>query len=223
MAGSEIVKCDVCGKSFGSGKHLKQHQRDLHEIVDRNAKKPALGVLKRSKKPVIIGVGIATAVIVSLGVYTAIAPQGSSPLAIDGVQCNAFEQLLFHVHAHLDVIINGRYFVVPSQIGIIPNKCFFWLHTHDESGIIHIESPANKEFTLGQFFDIWGKKFSNSQIFEKAVNGTKNNLNVYVNGNKVPNGVNYRDIQLHPHDEIAIVYGTLPSSIPSNYNFPEGL
>jgi hypothetical protein len=40
----------------------------------RNVEKPALGVFKRSKKPeVIIGVGIATAVIVSLGVYTAIA------------------------------------------------------------------------------------------------------------------------------------------------------
>ena len=56
-------------------KQLKQHQRDLHETVVRNVEKPALGVFKRSKKPeVIIGVGIATAVIVSLGVYTAIAP-----------------------------------------------------------------------------------------------------------------------------------------------------
>jgi hypothetical protein len=68
-----------------------------------------------------------------------------------------------------------------------------------------------------------GKKFSNIQIFEKTVNGTRNNLNVYVNGNKVPNRVDYRDIQLHLHDEIAIVYGTLPSSIPSYYNLPEGL
>ena len=48
-------------------------------------------------------------------------------------------------------------------------------------------------------------------------------LNVYVNGTKVPNGANYKDIKLHAHDEIAIVYGSRPSTIPSSYNFPEGL
>jgi len=54
------------------------------------------------------------------------------------------------------------------------------------------------------------------------VNGS-NILSVYLNGNKEPNGVNYRDTKLHAHDEIAIVYGTAPSTIPSSYNFPEGL
>jgi hypothetical protein len=48
-------------------------------------------------------------------------------------------------------------------------------------------------------------------------------LNVYVNGTKVPNGAIYRDIKLSAHEEIAIVYGSLPSTIPSNYNFPQGL
>jgi hypothetical protein len=42
------------------------------------------------------------------------------------------------------------------------------------------------------------------------VNGS-NSLNVYVNWTKVSIGVNYRDIQLHTHDKIAIVYGTRPS------------
>jgi hypothetical protein len=50
------------------------------------------------------------------------------------------------------------------------------------------------------------------------VNG-KNTLNVYVNGNKVNAAVNYRDIKLKAHDEIAIVYGKPPSTIPSKYNF----
>jgi len=47
-------------------------------------------------------------------------------------------------------------------------------------------------------------------------------LNVYVNGNKA-GGTNYRDIKLNAHDEIAIVYGIAPTTIPSKYNFPEGL
>ena len=171
---------------------------------------------------VMISVGIAVA-------YSATtSPHTPLPLTVDGVQCNSFEQLLFHIHAHLDIIINGHYFPVPAQIGIT-NTCFFWLHTHDVSGIIHIESPVNRNFTLGQFFDIWNKKFSNDQVRFNNTQifnylATANSpLNVYVNGTKVPNGVNYRDTKLHAHDEIAIVYGTPPASIPSNYDFPEGL
>jgi hypothetical protein len=110
---------------------------------------------------------------------------------------------------------------VTAQTGIT-TRCIYWLHAHDESGIIHIESPVNGDFTLGQFFDIWNKKLNNTQIFNYVAN-VKSPLNVYVNGTKVPNGASYRDIKLHAHDEIAIVYGTNLSTIPSSYNFPEGL
>ena len=144
-------------------------------------------------------------------------------LSKNGIQCNTIEHLLFHVHAHLDIIINGQYFLIPSQIGIIPGKCIYWLHTHDVTGIIHIESPINRDFTLGHFFDIWDKKFNNSQIFDYMSNDT-NTLSVYVNGTKVQVGIDYRDIKLHPHDEIAIVYGRMSSAtIPSSYDFPQGL
>ena len=51
----------------------------------------------------------------------------------------------------------------------------------------------------------------------------KNTLSVYVNGNKVNPAVNYKDIKLNAHDEIAIVYGNPPSNIPSKYSYVEGL
>ena len=133
---------------------------------------------------------------------------------------------------HIDTFINGQRYTVPSQIGIIPERCIYWLHTHDDSGIIHIESPIVKNYTLGQFFDIWDKKFNNSQIFDNVANGKNNNnnnnnnnntLSVYVNGQKVSNGANYRDIKLNEHDQIAIIYGKPPTSIPTKYEFPKGL
>jgi hypothetical protein len=46
---------------------------------------------------------------------------------------------------------------------------------------------------------------------------------LYVNGNKLLNGTNYRDVKLHAHDQIALVYGTPPTNIPSKYDFPQGL
>ena len=176
---------------------------------------------KKIKRLVIIGVIVAAAIGIGLAIASskALSGAGVSALAIDGIQCNNVEQLVSHIHAHLDIFINGQPYTIPSQIGIT-DKCFYWLHTHDESGIIHIESPVAKDYTIGQFFDIWNKKFSNTQILENIVNG-KNTLNVYVNGNKVNAGVNYRDIKLKAHDEIAVVYGNPPSTIPSKYNFPQ--
>jgi hypothetical protein len=174
---------------------------------------------KKIKRLVMIGVIVAAAVGIGLAVASskALSGAGVSASAIDGIQCNNVEQLVSHIHAHLDIFINGQPYTIPSQIGIT-DKCFYWLHTHDESGVIHIESPVAKDYTIGQFFNIWNKKFSNTQILDNIVNG-KNTLNVYVNGNKVNAAVNYRDIKLKAHDEIAIVYGKPPSTIPSKYNF----
>jgi len=64
------------------------------------------------------------------------------------------------------------------------------------------------------------KKFNNGQIFNYIASPSQP-LNVYVNGTKVPSGTNYRDIKLHSHDEIAIIYGTPPPNIPSSYSFPQ--
>jgi hypothetical protein len=71
-------------------------------------------------------------------------------------------------------------YLVPAGIGIKPPDCIYWLHTHDISGIIHVESPDNRTFTLGQFFDIWGKKFNNSQIFDFMVDKSANKTLLYI-------------------------------------------
>lgn len=144
----------------------------------------------------------------------------SSP-TIDGIKCESMESLVFHIHTHIDIFINGAHNTIPALIGIKDN-CFYWMHTHDESGVIHIESPVKRNYTLGQFFDIWDKKFNNTQIFDNLVSGN-NTLKVYVNGSKVVDGTNYRDLVLHAHDEIAIIYGKPPSTIPTKYDFMRGL
>jgi len=224
MYGKEKVKCDICGRSFYSRKQLEQHTKDTQSTVDKRGMKPVKKSFKLTIKLItLIGVGVLAAIIAGIGIYYAMTPHPTLTAipTIDGIGCNPMEQAVFHIHAHLDIIINGVYFLVPSQIGI-PSNCFYWLHTHDESGIIHIEAPMHQDFTLGQFFDIWNKKLSNDHIFNYVANAN-NPLNVYINGTKVPDGTNYRDIKLHAHDEIAIVYGTPPPTIPTSYKFPRGL
>jgi len=39
-----------------------------------------------------------------------------------------------------------------------------WLHTHAADGIIHTESPVERTYTLGDFFDIWGQPLGRHQV-----------------------------------------------------------
>ena len=188
--------------------------------------KPRIGRSRDVSKKLIIftSIGILVALGAGLGIYYTMGLNSSShpELTIDGIQCNTMEMLQFHIHAHLDIFVNDHLIYIPPQIGIMDGKCIYWLHTHDGTGIIHIESPLKRDFTLGQFFEVWKGKLNNSKSFDDILGG-KQVPTVYVNGNKVPSDVNYKDVKLNAHDEIALVYGTPPKSIPSKYSFPEGL
>jgi hypothetical protein len=158
--------------------------------------------------------------IIAIGVISAIifVPQSSLAPTIDGIQCNSLERTTYHIHAHLDVFIDGKPFTVPAQIGIT-GKCLYWLHTHDTTGVIHVESPDTRSYTLGDFFDIWSQTQPNSQISNQT--GGDSTPQVYVNGAQVQES--YRDVVLDSHEEIALVYGSKPSTIPSSYSFESGL
>jgi hypothetical protein len=173
---------------------------------------------KKINKFIIIGVIVVAVLIISFAVTNIkFSSNANAALPIDGIKCEAMEQTIWHIHAKLAIFINGQNYTVPALIGIT-NHCFYWLHTHDQSGIIHIESPINRTYHLGEFFDIWKQKLSNNQILNHTANSA-NPLNTYINGTKVPNGTNYRDIPLHAHDVITIVYGKPPSSIPAKADF----
>src|SRR6204780_2909502 len=98
---------------------------------------------------------------------------------VDGIDCNAGEQTVVHVHTHLTIFVDGKAQVIPYGIGIPgfqavstaegpfveTGSCFYWLHAHANDGIIHIESPSTSEtFKLGQFFDEWGVPLSTTQV-----------------------------------------------------------
>lgn len=137
----------------------------------------------------------------------------SSYPSVDGIPCETEEYTTFHIHAHLDTFVNGQHVDVPQFVGIKENKCLYWLHTHDNSGIIHIEAPQQQNFTLSQFLDMW-KATGSTQ----PPSGTPT---ILVNGQVVSSSLD--TTQLNAHDEIAIVYGQMPPNIPSFYQFPEGL
>jgi hypothetical protein len=127
----------------------------------------------------------------------------------------------YHVHAALRVYVNGKQVPVPAEIGIEPEATSLAsLHTHDASGVMHIESSEKYPFTLGQFFTIWGVKFTRTQLGSYVAHGG-NVLAVYVNGKPVSNPAGY---VMNPHDDIVVGYGK-PGSFPTSfqYQFSEGM
>lgn len=128
-----------------------------------------------------------------------------------------------HTHQHLDIFIEGNHLPIPAGIGINDGRGFISpIHTHDTTGIIHIESPDINTFTLGQFFDIWGVRFTDTCLGGYCITIDKT-LEIYVNGKRETS--NFRDITLQQHQEIVIIYGTpaeKPAEIPASYLFPAG-
>jgi hypothetical protein len=138
----------------------------------------------------------------------------------------AEEMLSIHYHAHLDININGKAVEVPPYLGFVAKGQSVVglapLHTHDGSGVIHIENSVPAQFVLGQVFVEWGVRFSATCIGADCAGGG-HDLAVFVNGQKYAGDPTR--IVLTKHEEIAIEYGAkgnLPPA-PSSYHFPKGL
>jgi hypothetical protein len=65
----------------------------------------------------------------------------------------------FHIHPKLHIVIQGQEQVIPANVGIT-STCMNHLHTHDDTGRLHVESPVRARFTLGDFFAVWEKPFT---------------------------------------------------------------
>jgi hypothetical protein len=148
---------------------------------------------------------------------------------IDGVSSNQIEQLAYHIHAHLAIYVNGTQKTVPYGIGIEQpwsteadgssefvnsGAAFYYLHTHDDSGVIHIESPTQTYYTLGQFFAEWNQPLSSTQI--GSYTGT---VTVFVNGAKYTGDP--ASIKLTAHEIVQLDLGKVVGYQP--YTFASGL
>jgi hypothetical protein len=133
---------------------------------------------------------------------------------VDGISCQGSEQVAFHIHARLTIFVDGHPVRVPYGIGIADPQaqlysgtafvtsgaCFSWLHTHAADGIIHIESPVGRVYTLGNFFDVWGQPLSRTQV-----GPAKGHVTAFFDG-KVWLG-NPRVIPLNAHSQIQLDVG----------------
>ena len=129
----------------------------------------------------------------------------------------SLSESILHHHIELSSFVDGQQAVVPAGIGYSPElQVFSPLHTHDDTGIVHVESAdPNFEPVLGQFMDVWGVYFTSSCIGSECSSGSQA-LRVYVDGKEYTG-----DPTLLPLTDmlsVVITFGTkgqLPDPIPS--------
>jgi hypothetical protein len=144
---------------------------------------------------------------------------------VDGIQCAPVEQLAYHIHSHLQVYVDGQPRALPGAIGINgpvaqqtpegpfygASQCIYWLHTHTNDGVIHVESPTKRVYTLGNFFDEWRQPLSRTQVA-----GEHGSVAAFVNGK--PWTKDPRTIPLVPHAAIQLNVG-LPAVNPQTVSW----
>lgn len=115
------------------------------------------------------------------------------------------KKIVMHIHPRLNVTLDEESLLIPSGIGI---NTTLWndhsldqygmqpmkmtgkdmsmimqgmspLHTHDSSGVIHVESNEFRNYTLGQFLQNWG------------IDHDDKDVNLSVNGNNVKDFKNH--------------------------------
>ncbi|MGH9017992.1 MAG: hypothetical protein ACRDY1_09630 [Acidimicrobiales bacterium] len=148
---------------------------------------------------------------------TLLAPASSSAggQTVNDIRCDTSEQVSYHVHTHLTVYVDGVLRPIPAGIGIVApvaqqtadgpfygaTHCYYWLHVHAQDGVIHIESPTERGYTLGDFFAIWRQPLTGTRV--GPVTGT---LTVFLNGHR--DDAAPGSIPLGSHEDIQIDVGS---------------
>jgi hypothetical protein len=109
--------------------------------------------------PVVVG-GILVLVAIGIIIFTLANNKSNLPASAGDVPCDELEHTQTHYHAALQIVYQGEVRPIPANIGISGSPsaptCYYWLHVHQANpDVIHIESPRDRTFTVGDFFKVW--------------------------------------------------------------------
>jgi len=139
---------------------------------------------------------------------------------VHGIRCERMEGTAMHIHQHLAIFDHGKPVPIPEDVGRpLFAGCFYWLHTHTPNGIIHVESPVVRSFSLADFFAIWGQPLSRTDVAgAKLRPGDK--MTIWIDGRRYTG--NPRSIPLTEHEDITIDVGP-PARKPAPFTAWNGL
>jgi hypothetical protein len=155
------------------------------------------------KRPMQLLFSLAAAAVLSCaGAARAAVPAGQP---VDGIKCEQVEGSVLHIHQHLAILDHGKPVPIPDDVGRpLIAQCLYWIHTHTSDGILHIEAPSFTIYTLGNFFDIWGRPLTKTDV--AGAKPKKNErIVVWTNGRQYAGDP--RKIELVQHLDVTIEVG----------------
>jgi hypothetical protein len=146
-----------------------------------------LGIVPRMNQAVALG-GILFVSIAALGGIMLMRPAEGNDFASKttreiALTCTTDMATEYHIHPILKIFINDVEVEIPANVGIEPT-CMRSLHTHTADGVLHVEAPVQRDFTLADFFAVWEKTFSATELMGNVANET-HAVTMTVNGESV--------------------------------------
>lgn len=217
-----MVTCERCHRKFATYAALKQHYGNQHPNVkwtpeleskltgerEVEAYRSNLSPKRGSNSKLIIAVVLILIVAGAAWYYVSTNSGSGSTVTGDptlSICITDSTVLAEHIHPQLQIVVNGRPVTIPANVGISA-ACLRPIHTHDETGEIHVESPVVYPYTLHDFFLVWGQPFDSTQVLQYKAD-TTHTLKMTVNG--TPNS-DFQNYVMHDGDQIVITYA--PSS-----------
>ena len=165
-------------------------------------------------------------VLPALAILFGTAPRASAQSAVaagqpvGGISCDAQEGQRIHIHQHLVILDHGTPVDIPPNVGQPAGKrCIYWLHTHTPDGIVHIEAPQDRSFTLGDFFTVWDQPLTHTGVATAKISKSET-IKAWVDGK--PYTKDPRTIPLLAHADIVIQVGP-PFKKPEPFTAWKGL
>ena len=171
---------------------------------------PTSTIPEPTSKPYIGPEGIA----IETGPFLAAATTTQLGRLVNRIQCESLAQLAYSTYAHLQVYVDGRSRALPGGIGMVgpspelrrsglfygAQTCMYWLHTRAADGLISVQSPVPRQYTLGDFFRIWNQPLGTDRIA-----GARGAVTATVNGKRWPGDPT--EIPLTEHADIELAVG----------------
>ncbi len=228
-----MVECDRCHRRFATYAALKQHYGGQHpnakwpdEFENQLTHERSLEAHRATLHPnrashtrlIVLGVLVLILIGAGLIYLPGVFQTNANPACANfPFQSTAGQDLAAHYHAQLQIYVNGQRVQLPDDIGEGDSgPCPQPLHVHASSpdtSVIHIESPTERTYTLGDFFKVWAATpniggptpvvLNQNQLFNYTV-GNGYELRVYANGQQISD---YQSLTLQAHMIVVIVYG----------------
>ena len=191
-------------------------------------KQKILGDVKRKRRQRALTT-LAIVIVLIAVIVTAVAlfPRNTSLVPLPDYLSHCVYGSVYHSHPNLTITINGVNFPFPPAPGTFDGGCPQPIHTHDATGVLHIETDQNRDYTLGDWFLLWGHWannpttaiFNSTQIFgNKAPVGGPHSLTMTVNGN--PNTTFDKHVFPHnaaPSTALCVTQPCVPDDIVITY------